>query len=110
MRIHNDPFKMIIGIVKGRYPKARANIFFVEKKHLGKGCLGETVFPDDGSMPQIAVSVEIPVARAVEILAHELAHLVLGPNPKGGAHGPKWKKVFKWIHAEYCEIHERRFP
>lgn len=105
MRIQNDPFKTVLRIVRKRYSRAHARIYFVDKvkaKGLKKGACGLTIFPDDGKAPEIQISAGIPVWGAVEVLAHELAHLVLGRNPKGGPHGPAWEKTFRWIHREFC--------
>lgn len=99
MQIQNDPLRLVIRIVKSRYPKARARIFFAPKRDIAPGAFGHTLWPDDGGTPEILISVGLPVIRAVEILAHELAHVVVGPR---GGHGKDWNRVFKWIKAEYC--------
>ena len=99
MRIQNDPIRLVVRIVKKRYPAARALIFFVAQQEVASGAYGHTLFPDDGSIPHVLISVELPVIRAVEILAHELAHVVVGPK---GGHGKEWNRVFRWIKKEYC--------
>lgn len=101
MRIQNDPFKKVIQIVRRRYPKAKAEIWFVNGGL--RGAKGYTFFPNDGSTPRICISAELPVWGATDVLAHELAHLVLGPGPKNGKHSPKWKKTFDWIFKEFCK-------
>lgn len=98
MKMVNDPFRRIIRIVRGRYPKTKARIHFVEQRTI-KGCAGKTLFPDNGH-PEVVISASIPVWGAVDVLAHELAHVVAGPKAK---HGPRWRKVFKWIHGEWMK-------
>ena len=38
-----------------------------------------------------------------EILAHELAHVVVGTNEEND-HGDKWQEVFDAIHVKYEEL------
>lgn len=100
VKINNDPFTLILKIVKKKYPKLRAKIFFVEPDEISKGAFGHTFFPYDGSTPEILISVALPVVAAVDVFAHELAHLIIGPK---GGHGQKWRNAFKWINQEYCK-------
>lgn len=65
---------------------------------------GITTFPaDENEVPLVEISAELTVQDAVEILAHELAHVAVGV---GAGHGPKWEKAFKKIHEEYLNMME----
>jgi hypothetical protein len=63
---------------------------------------GVTVFPDDGSRPQIFLSLKLPLEGLAEILAHELAHVIIGHEEE---HSAEWEKAFSAIHA----VHDALF-
>lgn len=54
---------------------------------------GETFFPDDGSTPIISINGRLKrgVQGTLDILAHELAHVVAGTK---AGHGPEWEKAY----------------
>lgn len=58
---------------------------------------GSTTFPDDG-IPLIDINPELTVCNAVEILAHELAHVIAGADAE---HGRQWNSVFDEINERY---------
>ena len=66
---------------------------------------GRTCLCEDGNY-LVQVTAQIPVKDAVEILAHELAHVAAGPELK---HGPEWKKAFDDIYEEYVRIGEELY-
>ncbi len=106
LEIMNDPFVVLLAAVQNLYPEIECEIQLdptIKKpfKLFGKrlwGHCGCTLFPDDGGIPQIRLSSNIPYFAVVEILAHELAHVVAGID---AGHGEEWEEAFKKIHAEY---------
>jgi predicted SprT family Zn-dependent metalloprotease len=94
---------MVQRIVRKRYPKLKARIRFAQdipRNGRHPRC-GVTIFPDSGGIPLILINPEIPVSGALEVMAHELAHVIVGPDKP--PHGKEWKKAFAWIHREYCK-------
>ncbi len=71
------------------------------RRFLFWGAVGYTHFPNDGSTPQIRLSPHIPMKHLLEILAHELAHVIAGPD---AGHGDVWERAFSEIHEEYNRI------
>ncbi len=66
---------------------------------------GVTIFPDDKSTPVIEISPNIPYTAILEILIHELAHIVMGP--KSMKHGNEWNTVYQRILKKYNIVSRR---
>ena len=98
-----NPFDALIQIFQEKYPEINAEIFFASdiEKHTEPGVHGVTNFPDDGTEPFILISTKISVESAIEVLAHELAHLAIGPDTEQ-EHCKNWESVFNWLHEQYC--------
>jgi hypothetical protein len=94
-----DPFQDVIKVVEKLYGKQKWEIYFDSSLGKRKGStLGYTCFPIDGSIPYACVSSNISVDNAVEILVHEIAHLICGVTE---GHGKKWENTFIKILKEY---------
>ena len=111
LNIHNDPFRTLFKAINNLYPDIKCRIqvdpaikapFRVFGKRLW-GICGYTFWPSDGSTTEVRVSAHIPYVRAVEITAHEVAHVVAGPKAK---HGDKWEEAFQAIHQECMRLTE----
>lgn len=63
------------------------------------GPYGQTLWPDDGGRVVVQVAVGIPLEAVVEVMAHELAHVVAGADAE---HGQEWEAAFDAIHRAYC--------
>lgn len=63
---------------------------------------GFTYFDGDKT-PVIAIHSEVPTDASIEIIAHEVAHVVAGKNE---GHGAKWEEIFNTIHLEYTKVVE----
>lgn len=121
-----DPFQIVLDVFHDFYPDAEpATIWYVGKvtdwnnKEMKK-VWGLTSFPDDLTKPiTIDIKVDMPVHAAVEILAHELAHLAAGrkyscraTGTKEGdrlSHGPKWERIFARMQKEYEKRVQARY-
>ena len=66
----------------------------------GKPVYGLTDFQPDGTV-YVFVKCDLPMTDAVEIFAHELAHVAVGV---GHAHDAVWEKAFDDIREEYNRI------
>lgn len=75
------------------------DIFF---SHIEGEQLGQTLFPDDGSRPEVAIRPDQTIEQAMDILAHELAHVINGDVGEEEAHGEIWESIYKDIYEEYC--------
>lgn len=99
----NDPFARVCKYFKLLYGKKYICLL---KEHLedenAETVYGMTSFPQEGSsacaVPVIFISAELTVKNAVEILAHELAHVAVGHSE---GHGEAWEKAFEAIHRAY---------
>ena len=98
----NDPFLLVWQAFKNLYPDKGCVCHFdvIENKEDGTEVFGETCFQEDGSV-LVFVNAELKIPDAVEIFAHELAHVAVG-NDEG--HGKAWEEAFDSIFKEYNRI------
>jgi hypothetical protein len=96
----------LVGLVLEATRRAFGNIDCVISytDELPENALGVTVFPDDGSRPQIFLSLKLPLEGLPEVLSHELAHVIVGHKNR---HGKEWKKAFSAIHAEHDALFQK---
>ncbi len=55
--IFHDPFKTLIEVFEAQHPDKSCEIVF--GADVGEDGFGVTTFPDDGSVPQVAISFEL---------------------------------------------------
>lgn len=106
-----DPFAMVYQAFQNLYPGKECRIAWAEKiehDEDGDAC-GVTDFAE-GEETLVFVNATIPVFAAVEILAHELAHVAVAPIPPGEEHGDAWEKAFDAINKEYDRIGLELYP
>lgn len=105
----NDMFSMVYYAFDRLYPLKPVRIWWnanIPNADDGKERAGLTSWNEDGTI-DVDISAKLPVADAVEILAHELAHVAAGENE---GHGEKWEQAFDAIHAEFDRIGNDLFP
>lgn len=105
----NDMFAMVWGAFKKLYPDKDCEIYWepqIRDEEDGKPVYGLTDFADDGSVA-VFVKPSLEVANAVEILAHELAHVAVGVEHD---HDEVWQEAFDKIFEEYNRIGSQMFP
>lgn len=103
----NDPFELVAMAFKSLYPHKNYVAYWVPDDIPDEDWLGVTTFPEDPKdSPTIQVKTSLPVENAVEIFAHELAHVVVGAEEE---HNNQWKNAFNAIFAEYNRIGEKMF-
>jgi len=101
LKIANDPFKVVLQAAEELWPDLKVDIQWNPTMKMNKKEYGCTIFPEDGSTPLIELNPGLKVKYAVEILGHELAHVVVGV---GAGHGPEWQKAFEAIFDKYSEL------
>lgn len=93
----NDPFVRVYEVFRKLYPDKDCCCFWTDDL---EEAYGVTLFPDNPRMsPEIFISADLPVKHAVEILAHELAHVAVGADAD---HSEAWENAFEAIHRAYC--------
>ena len=99
----NDMFSMLWIVCRRIWPEVKCKCQWTEDifTPYGEEAYGETVFPEDGTEPVISISAQVPVVHAVEILAHELAHVAAG---EGHDHDEVWENAFQALNDAYCEF------
>jgi hypothetical protein len=91
----------LISVFEELYPNKDATIGFVEfSVEDSDGCsfLSYTLFPEDGIIPEIYISLQAPMETLPELIAHELAHVVIGND---SSHDDDWDLVFGRIYTSY---------
>lgn len=104
MIFQNSPFEMLNKAFKNLYPD-KTYIAFIDvdmKDESGEKVYGCTQFNENDS-PIIFIDASLSIQNAVEIFAHELAHVAVGANE---GHSELWEKAFDEIQDEYNRIGE----
>ena len=104
----NDPFSLVWKAFKNLYPGKGCEVQLqpgIQDDELSEQGYGFTEFHDDGSI-LVVVDANLQVSNAVEVLAHELAHVAVGIENE---HGAAWETAFDAIFQEYGRIAEEMF-
>ena len=106
----NDPFRVVYQAFKELYPDKECEILFdynAETTDTHERVKGVTIFPDDGSIPQIRIDCEQTIDQISGILAHELAHVALGKpdwDDRELDHGEDFEKTLDAIFDRFNEL------
>lgn len=108
----NDPYAVVYRAFRELYPNVgdidiAYDYEVITTDGTNEKLKGVTIFPDDGSIPQIRIDCTLPVDAIAEILAHELAHVAVGKpnhNDKERDHDERWEKAFDAIYNRFCEL------
>lgn len=104
----NDPFTVVAQAFSNLYPDKRYMAHYnPDPIDSDDPHYGETVFPEDGGVPTVLVCADLPITDAVEIFAHELAHVAAGNTEE--SHGTEWETAFEAIFNEYERIGKNLF-
>ena len=100
----NDPFPLVAQAFKNLYPDKKYTAYWEPEIHSeepgDKKPYGITDFGEDGTVC-VFVDPKISVIDAVEIFAHELAHVAVGIDHD---HDDVWEFAFHAIFTEYHRI------
>ena len=104
----NDPFAIVWTAFHNLWPDAVCDVCWRGglRDENGEPVWGVTTFVDD-DIPEVAINPSLEVWDAVEVLAHELAHVAVGIDED---HGEAWEKAFVAIHAEYDRVMREEHP
>ena len=104
----NDALAMVWKAFKNLHPDKECvcllSVLNEETRDEG-GPYGFTQFNDDGSVV-VAISISLTLYNAIEVFAHELAHVAVG---EAHEHDEAWDKEFDRILAEYNRIGQEMF-
>ena len=92
-----DPFGLVLDVFNDLYPGKPAIVTWRQGMKDSGDCYGCTDFDHDP--PLVSVDVDLPVTGAIDVLAHELAHVAAGHVKP--PHGKAWRAAFDAIHREY---------
>ena len=100
IEIKNDPISGVINAFQQLYPHVSCEIWYDDRlpRHGKNRRCGETLFPDDGTVPIISIRPDIPFSAVPEIMAHELAHAAAPDDDK---HSEKWTAAYDAIYDRY---------
>lgn len=104
----NDPFSLVYQAFKNLYPDKACDSYWeprIRDSEKGEKAYGLTDFGEDDSVA-VFVSPEIRVTDAIEVFAHELAHVAVGVEHD---HDEVWEAAFDAIFQEYNRIGEELF-
>lgn len=104
MIFQNSPFEMLDKAFKNLYPD-KSYIAYIDvdmKDEDGEKVYGCTQFQDNNT-PIIFIDASLSIQNAIEIFAHELAHIAVGIDEE---HSQKWEDAFELIFKEYSHIGE----
>lgn len=104
----NDPFAMVETAFKNLYPDKEYEAYldpYIRPTEDGGTVYGLTDFGDDGIVT-VFVTPTITVEQAVEIFAHELAHVAVGVEHE---HDEAWEEAFENISIEYNRIGDEMY-
>lgn len=105
----NDMFAIVWSAFKKLYPDKDCEVYWeprIRNEEDGTPVYGLTDFSEDGSIA-VFVKPSLEVGDAVEVLAHELAHVAAGLEHD---HDEVWKEAFDRIFEEYNRIAGEMFP
>lgn len=102
----NTPLKDVIQATENLYGELNCEIYFGELQN-SDGAYGITHFYTDGGVG-VGLDVDTPYRHMVEILAHELAHVVVNQSEEDD-HGEKWQETFDKIYDEYNRYGDEKY-
>ena len=89
---YQDPFQAVLTAFARLYPEARCTVQWVSGLHEEEGAWGRTHFDEDP--PLIELDGNCPVAGAVDVLCHELAHVAAGYE---AGHEDSWRRGYETL-------------
>lgn len=104
----NDPFAIVHMAFEKLYPGKVYKAYWepdIRGRTSGEECCGCTDFQSEG-MPYVFVGTDLETSNAVEVFAHELAHVAVGFEHD---HDDEWQKAFDDIFDEYVLLSREMF-
>lgn len=108
--IKNNPIEILSTAFKNLYPDIKYNAYFDQNLNQytneTEKIYGFTSFNENEDIT-IFIDIALCLYDAVEIFAHELAHVAVGANHN---HDEIWMKAFDNIYNEYIKVGSELFP
>lgn len=104
--LEDDPIADMLAEINRLFPYLDAEIVFCGDLQSGGECAIEM------RPVQIAINPTIPYTSVLEVLAHEVAHAVVGQEGDrfdSDEHGPRWQQVFAQINQAYDDAMVAKF-
>lgn len=103
-----NPHQILLDAVNELYPNADADIIFLDKESYDEFVENKESYAcvkfTDNLKPLIVVCIDVPYVASIELIAHEVAHVVCGyTDDQEKAHGEEWESVFTKINELYCQ-------
>lgn len=103
-----NPHQILLDAVNELYPNADADIIFLDKEAYDEFVENKESYAcvkfTDNLKPLIVVCIDVPYVASIELIAHEIAHVVCGyTDDSEKAHGKEWEDVFTKINERYCQ-------
>lgn len=103
-----NPHQILLDAVNELYPNADADIIFLDKESYDEFVENKESYAcvkfTDNLKPLIVVCIDVPYVASIELIAHEIAHVVCGyTDDPEKAHGEEWKTVFTKINERYSQ-------
>lgn len=105
----NDPFALVYLAFQKLYPNKTCTCAWetdIRPDENGNTVYGLTCFTDNGDV-DVFISADLKIIDAIEVFAHELAHVAVGVDHD---HDKEWEKAFDAIFVEYNRIGDEMFP
>lgn len=109
MIVFEDPFERLLQFASSEFDVS-AVVAFVPRDELPRiswwrRAKGVTIWPadlDSDELPTILIDggLRRGIGGTLDILAHELAHVIAGPDDD---HGPAWKEAYHQLYMAACE-------
>lgn len=99
-----DPFAVVWRAFRNLFPDKECQVWWepeIRDTENGETVHGLTDFDTDNGSVMVFVSPQLSVQDAIEILAHELAHVAAGVDHD---HDEVWEDAFNRIHDEYSRL------
>ena len=98
MILYRDPIALVTQAAMQAFPDLRCDMDFMQVIDCDPEALGVTIWPDDGGVPQVFIRLDLTIEQAVEIIAHELAHVAAGQE---AGHDEAWLAAFDAIGKQW---------
>lgn len=104
-----NPHQILLDAVNELYPNVDADIIFLDKESYDEFVENKESYVcvkfTDNLKPLIAVCIDVPYVASIELIAHEVAHVVCGyTDDPEKAHGKEWQNVFTKINEKYSQL------
>lgn len=103
-----NPHQILLDAANELYPNADADIIFLDRESYDEFVENKESYAcvkfTDNLKPLIVVCIDVPYVASIELIAHEIAHVVCGyTDDPEKAHGKEWEDVFTKINERYCQ-------